>query len=350
MRRFVNIVLPLCGIAFAIFWVVLSSRKGPTSIPVKPPAISDYPNVVAGAGIVEASSQNVSVMPEIGGKMVRLFVVEGQHVRRGQPLYQLDDRDLLAQGAQAAAALAASHASMDVAMNQLLQARASVAAAKANQESLTASFKDLNTQARTNAELYRDGIVSYIANNTSLQAADAANRRVAQAREQVAESEDQVLAAKAQLAQARANVALNRERVDQLNIDVGLLCIRSPMNGVVLQVSSYPGESVTPDQSTAPVLVGSTRELEVRVNVDETNAAFIKPGEPAVAHLWGDSKKTFALTFYRIEPYVVPKQNLTGSDTERVDVRVLQVLYRFKPPVFPVYVGEQVDVYIAKHG
>lgn len=42
----------------------------------------------------------------------------------------------------------------------------------------------------------------------------------------------------------------------------------------------------------------------------------------------------------------MPKANLTGSNTERVDVRVLQVLYRFKPPPFPVYVGEQVDVFI----
>lgn len=348
MRRFVNILLPLFGIAFAIFWVVLSSRKGPSSTPVKPPAVSNYPASIAASGIIEASSQNISVMPEAGGKMVRLLVSEGEHVHRGQPLYQLDDHDLRSQRAQAAAALAVAQASVDTVMSQLRQARASVIAAKANQESLEASFSDLSTQARTNGQLYKEGILSYIANNTSQQSAEAADRRVSQAREQVNEAEDQVAIAEGQLAQARANVESNRGRRDQLDIDVELLCVKAPMDGVVLQVNSYPGETVTPGQATAPVLLGSTNELEVRVDVDETNAPFVKAGEPAVAHLRGDSDKSFPVTFFRIEPYVIPKENLTGSDTERVDVRVLQVLYRFKPPAFPVYTGEQVDVFIAR--
>src|SRR5260370_21933928 len=51
--------------------------------------------------------------------------------------------------------------------------------------------------------------------------------------------------------------------------------------------------------------------------------------------------------FLRIDPYVVPEHSLTGDNTERVDVRALQVIYRFDPPPFPVYVGQQVDVFIA---
>jgi hypothetical protein len=84
----------------------------------------------------------------------------------------------------------------------------------------------------------------------------------------------------------------------------------------------------------------------VRVDIDETNAPRIRPGSKAVAHLKGDSTKCFPLLFLRIDPYVVPKRNLTGDNTERVDVRVLQVIYRFQPPAFRVYVGQQVDVFI----
>jgi hypothetical protein len=49
----------------------------------------------------------------------------------------------------------------------------------------------------------------------------------------------------------------------------------------------------------------------------------------------------------RVEPYVVPKVSLTGSSTERVDTRVLQVIYSFEcPKDRPVYVGQQVDLFV----
>ena len=52
------------------------------------------------------------------------------------------------------------------------------------------------------------------------------------------------------------------------------------------------------------------------------------------------------MKFYRVEPYVVPKKSLTGESTERVDTRVLQVLYSFSTDDLPVYVGQQMDVFI----
>jgi len=56
---------------------------------------------------------------------------------------------------------------------------------------------------------------------------------------------------------------------------------------------------------------------------------------------------TFPLEFVRVEPYVIPKMSLTGASTERVDTRVLQVIFSMKKPTSPpVYVGQQVDVFI----
>ena len=48
----------------------------------------------------------------------------------------------------------------------------------------------------------------------------------------------------------------------------------------------------------------------------------------------------------RVEPYIIPKRSLTGGTTERVDTRVLQVLYAFTPEVLGAYVGQQLDVFI----
>ena len=53
-----------------------------------------------------------------------------------------------------------------------------------------------------------------------------------------------------------------------------------------------------------------------------------------------------SLQFQRLEPYVVPKVSLTGQGTERTDTRVLQAIYSFDPAALPVYVGQQMDVFI----
>jgi hypothetical protein len=48
-----------------------------------------------------------------------------------------------------------------------------------------------------------------------------------------------------------------------------------------------------------------------------------------------------------VEPFVVPKKSLTGDTTERVDTRVLQVIYEFDPAGRPpLFVGQQVEVFI----
>jgi HlyD family secretion protein len=52
------------------------------------------------------------------------------------------------------------------------------------------------------------------------------------------------------------------------------------------------------------------------------------------------------LQFERFEPYVIPKISLTGQSTECTDTRVLQGIYSFDPAELPVYVGQQVDVFI----
>jgi hypothetical protein len=46
------------------------------------------------------------------------------------------------------------------------------------------------------------------------------------------------------------------------------------------------------------------------------------------------------------EPYIVPKKSLSGSDIERVDTRVLEVVYQFNREDLPVFMGQLLDIYI----
>ena len=80
---------------------------------------------------------------------------------------------------------------------------------------------------------------------------------------------------------------------------------------------------------------------------DEHDIPRFKAGAPAKAFLRGPEREEIPLRFVRVEPYVVPKRSLTGDNAERVDTRVLQVLYALaaERPT-PVFVGQQMDVYL----
>jgi hypothetical protein len=94
------------------------------------------------------------------------------------------------------------------------------------------------------------------------------------------------------------------------------------------------------------MIFGGTGAMHIRADVDENDASRVKANAPAKAHVRGDSRTSYALEFVRFEPTVIPKKSLTGDSTERVDTRVLEVIYRFRDSSAKVFDGQQMDVFI----
>jgi hypothetical protein len=92
--------------------------------------------------------------------------------------------------------------------------------------------------------------------------------------------------------------------------------------------------------------MGSLEELLIRVDIDENEAWRVERGARATASLRGNSGRRADLAFVRLEPYVIPKRSLTGLSTERVDTRVLQVIYSMPADALDAFPGQQVDVFI----
>jgi HlyD family secretion protein len=129
------------------------------------------------------------------------------------------------------------------------------------------------------------------------------------------------------------------------------LTVRAPVTGEILQVNVAPGEYAQTGVLSKPLIVmGDTETLHVRVDIDENDAWRFTRGTAAKGFLRGNSAIAFDLRFAYVEPYVVPKTSLTGLSTERVDTRVLQVIYSVNRGDLPLYVGQQVDVYIDADG
>lgn len=137
------------------------------------------------------------------------------------------------------------------------------------------------------------------------------------------------------LAVAGAKLAVARAAVEQTGLLLERLTIRAPISGTILQVNVRAGKAIAAGAAKPPLVLGDISRVQVRADVDEQLAPRVREKAAAVGYLKGDSKEAIPLEFVRIEPYSVPKVSLTGGSTERVDTRVLQVIYRLPGPLRP---------------
>jgi len=145
---------------------------------------------------------------------------------------------------------------------------------------------------------------------------------------------------KAELANAQADVQAAKVEIDRL-------LVRAPVAGNILQLNIRPGEFAQSGVLSQPlILMGDLERLHVRVDIDENDAWRFHPNGMAVAFVRGNPKLKTNLTFEYVEPYVVPKRSLTGESLERVDTRVMQVIYSFSRSDLNVYLGQLMEVYI----
>src|SRR5258708_11425980 len=125
------------------------------------------------------------------------------------------------------------------------------------------------------------------------------------------------------------------------------LTMQAPIAGVILQNKVRLGQYAQCGPLSEPLMIlGSVTPLNVRVDVDEHDAWRVHGGAPAAASPRGNGSIRIPLEFVRFEPYVIPKKSLTGDSTERVDTRVLQVIYRVPYGAPSAYGVQKMDGYV----
>lgn len=362
-KRFGKFILPLFAVgmlAFAIYHVVLAQQKPPKPPPPLEPARTPFGSTVAGAGIVEARSQNIAIGSALPGVVLKVWSPEelglpprsnltpwealiGQYVKKGDPLFRVDDRQLKSLLAFHEANLASARAQL--AKLEQMPRPEELTVSKAKTEVAEAAVQVQRDLAERDAKLVASGAVNdeqYRQHRLSLA---SAQRQLAQAKAELALTRAGSWEADKEI--ARAAVKLAEAQVQQDKTDIDRAIVRAPIDGIVLQVNVRPGEFVAPISNQAQVVLGAiTDHLNIRVDVDEHDIPRFEAGAAAVASLRGAPDKKYPLAFVRVEPYVIPKRSLTGDNTERVDTRVMQVIYALKLEGKPIYVGQQLDVFI----
>lgn len=343
VRKYVIPLLAIVGVGLAVRVVLSSAKPVIAAPPVAPPAKSPYSSQIAGAGLVEASTRNIAIGTNVAGIVMKVHVEAGDKVKAGDPLFTIDDRQYRAELLVRQAALASAERS-------LAKLRASprpeevppLEAKLAESASQLADAKDQLT--RMEAVEDRRAVTDEDLKRRRF-AVLAWESRVAEAKAQL----DLVKAGawKADLDIAQAQVDSARAQVEAIKTDLDRLVVKSPVSGEVLQLNVRQGEFAQAGPLATPlVLVGDTDTVHIRVDIDENDAWRFRPAAKATASMRGNSALKTDLAFVRVEPYVIPKKSLTGESSERVDTRVLQVLYAFKRSALPVYVGQQMDVFI----
>jgi len=339
-------VLPIVAAVAAILGMISVARTRPRREPTVPPSApptSSFEQVVAGVGLVEANSENIDISCAVSGMVTQLYVKAGDRVGQGQKLFSLDDRDLRADHQVKRTALAGAQARL-AKLEQEPRAE-DIPPAEERVREAQANLADAEVQVR---------LIESVTDKRAVRDEDVQRRRIAykatQAR--LAEVEAQLGLLKAgawapDIAVAKSEVAQAEAQVKMAGTNIDRLTMQAPIAGVILQNKVRLGQYAQCGPLSEPLMIlGSVTPLHVRVDVDEHDAWRVQGGAQAVASPRGNGSTRIPLEFVRFEPYVIPKKSLTGDSTERVDTRVLQVIYRIRDAEPSVYVGQQMDVYI----
>jgi len=358
VRNKLVIALAVVGIVAALLAAYFYAAPHKPLPPTFTPASNPYARGIYANGIIESyqgSGANINIYPEVSGTVTDVLVAEGQLVRKGAPLLAIEDsvqRALVAQQkSQAGAALAL--------LNELkAQPRKETLEVSAAQVGLArANLKQLQDQ--------RDKVVrSYQINPQSVSkgALDNAENalRVAKANLDVALRQYDLTDAGAWIYDIVNQQRQHRALVNAYLSSSALLekyVIRAPADGTVIAVNAARGDYISPlgtyntyTQGQNPVLVMAHSEASygVRCFVDEVLLPRLPPASRLTAQMFvRGTNLRFPLEFVRMQPYLTPKIELSDQRTERVDVRVLPLIFRLQRPTnIAVYPGQLVDVYI----
>ncbi|MCH9608643.1 MAG: hypothetical protein S4CHLAM45_12240 [Chlamydiales bacterium] len=341
-----RLILPICaviGIVLGIVAVIVSSQTPPTPpVPFAPPS-SPYNHFIATVGVVEASSENLFIGTPFSEIVEKVFVEEGDFVKEGEPLFELNTLLLRTKLTEAKAGYAISLAKYK---RQLDLPRAEeIPPMESKVQQAEAHFLDTLAQY----ELYEK------ISNPKAVSRDAYNQRKYSALEakcalQEAEENLSLLMAGAWVADLeifRAEKKQAMAAVKHIEEEIYRSTIRAPVSGVVLKLHARIGEFAAARETREPLLIfGRIEPLNIRIDIEEEEAWRLIKGAPAVAFVRGNSSISTELQYLRVIPYMVPKEALSGVGAEFVDTRVLQVMYEFEHGKLPIYPGQLMDVYL----
>lgn len=230
--------------------------------------------------------REVSLRAQAEGRLLNLPVGVGDRVRRGQIVAQLDDSLLITQVSQAQAELGALQ-------SEVARAQTQVSNARARAEQARVELNQARLDASRRQTLGQQGAIPQQEVELAQTAAQTAEQNWRAALDQISTEQKAVAAAQGRVAAQRATVAQAKERQSYA-------LIASPINGVVLEQLSEPGNLVQPGGEV--LRLGDFSQVQVVVPVSELEVSNIQPGQAVQVRLDAFANQEFTGTVTRISP------------------------------------------------
>jgi len=308
VRNKIIFILAIIGLLIGVVSAYIFSIEKKPQPPAFNPASNPYAKGIYANGIIEsyqANGANINVYPEVPGTIKQILVSEGAIIKKGAPLILIDD---------------------SVQRATVEQQKSQVDLASANLK----SSQDQLDKLRTSSELEPRSVSKNDLDN----AANAVNV-------------------------AKANIEVARKQYELGQTLLSKYTIKAPIDGSILSINTAVGSYISAQgtydsysQGFTPILVmGSSQTyVGVRCYIDEILISRLPQASQMHAQmLIRGTNISIPLEYVRVQPYVSPKIELSSQRTERVDVRVLPVVFKFKKPKdINIYPGQLVDVYIGE--
>jgi len=307
---------------------------------------------IGGSGLVEPSSELIAIGSNVSGVVTKVAVRSGDRVKAGETLFEIDSRSQAAELNQKRAEWLAAKARLLELRGQIAPAAARVQSAEALVRQAKTDLADQQSQLNRTRSLSVASAVSAEEFNRRSLAVELSVGKVAEAEAKLVEARGNLeLLGGSQtaptLAVQEATIESAKAAMDKAETTLALQTVRAPRDATVLQVKVRTGEFAQAAALAEPLMIlGVIDPLHVRVDIDEAEIPRFQSGASAFASLKGDPARKAPLKFVRVEPLVIPKKSLTGSVSERVDTRVMQIIFQLDPAKLQAITGQQLDVYI----
>ncbi len=290
MRLFYTLLtLSILGIVVVMIDIFYNQMPQTGNSEALPKVELPFKDFVAGVGIVEAKDKNLVLSARTSGILKTVLVHTGDSIKKGELLFSLDDSALEQQ--------------ITVAKQESILAQMKLKVAN-DQFKIIKKTKRISPQMVTN--------------------------------EKYESKEDQVEVANKAL-------LLSHTKLNALEKDRELYKVYAPIDGYVLVSKLNVGAFFA--QNSKQLIIGK-HGFNIRVSINEYDIWKFEPHTNAIAFVRGHPHMKLPLHYLYTVPYVVAKTDLTGKSTERTDTRVLQVVYGIEKTDFPLFSGEQLDVFI----
>jgi HlyD family secretion protein len=311
-------------VAVAAGWLALRWWLGP-EVAVETAAQRDFVQSVVASGHVETPNR-VDLGAQITGTVARVPVAEGQEVKAGDVLVELEATELRAAARQADVAVVQAQARL----RQLREVQAPVA--EQNLRQAQATLDNAGSQLRRNEDLFQKGFIGEAALEDARKAVALADAQVRSAQKQLettrSTGSDYALA-EAALAEAQANAQAARARARYATIV-------APADGTLIARNVEVGDVVQPGKVLMTLSPAGRTQLVV--DIDEKNLRLLGLGQKALASADAYPKQRFAAELVYINPGVNAQ---TGAVEIKLDVPS-------PPPTLKQDMTVSVDIEVAR--